>query len=202
MPQERGHLVIQAHRAGAVGEITEFLADLEGAYDALYRLDMALKDALRFARVVPIEFLCGFRFLLESQNGQQGWAIPPAERLMLDRVRIESPGLWEFIGSLNPLQQLREYLNDRHKRRQDREFREAAEKERLALENELIRQQILEKGNNVVRERIAIFRNLGYSNDDIDRFLWATVGVPLSRLGRHQDTGLIGSSDSSGRGAA
>lgn len=52
-------------------------------------------------------------------------AVVPEHRLVVKRVRIESPGLWEFAASLNPLQQIREYLNDRHQRRQDREFREA-----------------------------------------------------------------------------
>jgi hypothetical protein len=54
-------------------------------------------------------------------------AVPPYARLVLEHVRIESPGFWEFVASLNPLQQIREYLNDRHRRRQDGEFRDASE---------------------------------------------------------------------------
>lgn len=49
----------------------------------------------------------------------------PEHRLVIKSIRIESPGFWEVFASLNPLQQIREYLNDRHKRKQDREFREA-----------------------------------------------------------------------------
>jgi hypothetical protein len=201
MAEELGRLVIHANRGGTIGEITTFLSDLEAAYDALYRLDTAGRGLRRYSRIVPLEFLSELGYALIPLN-QQTLAIPPGDRLILDRVRIESPGFWEFLGSLNPLQQLREYLNDRHKRRQDREFREAAEKERLMLENELIRGQIYEKENSVIRERIAIFRELGYSNQDLDRFIWGTVGGPLSRLGRHQDTNLIGGSDDASRDAA
>src|SRR5690606_29760866 len=82
--------------------------------------------------------------------------IPPQDRLVLNRVRIESPGFWEFLGSLNPLLHIREYLNDRHRRRQDQEYREASEKKRLELENELLQAQIEREFNTVLKERIEI----------------------------------------------
>lgn len=121
--------------------------------------------------------------------------IPPQARLVLEHIRIESPGFWEFVASLNPLQQIREYLNDRHRRRQDRDFREAAERERLALENELIRRQIAEKDNSILRERIAILREIGYTDEEIDRLIWSSIGGPMARLGRHQDKRLIGGAE-------
>jgi hypothetical protein len=95
------------------------------------------------------------------------------------------------LGSLNPLQQIREYLNDRHKRRQDKEFREAAESEKLRLENELIQRQIWEKENAVLRDRILVLKEVGYSEQEIRQLIWAQVGKPLAVLGRHQDSGLI-----------
>jgi hypothetical protein len=116
--------------------------------------------------------------------------ILPEDRLVVTRVRIESPGFWEVVASLNPLQQIREYLNDRHKRRQDKEFREAAEREKLLLENELIQRQIWERENPVLAERIKLLREIGFSDDEIRQLVWAKVGVPLAQLGRHQDTGL------------
>jgi len=41
----------------------------------------------------------------------------PSERLFFSKVNIQSPGFWEVMGSLNPLQQIREYLKDRHERK-------------------------------------------------------------------------------------
>src|SRR5206468_3287516 len=58
-------------------------------------------------------------------------SILPDDRLTIRKIQVASPGFWEFFGSLNPLQQIREYLNDRHKRRQDREYREKSEAEKL-----------------------------------------------------------------------
>jgi hypothetical protein len=118
-------------------------------------------------------------------------SVIPGQRLVVTRIQIESPGFWEVLGSLNPLQQIREYLNDRHKRRQDKEFREAAESEKLRLENELIQRQIWEKENAVLRDRILVLKEVGYSEQEIRQLIWAQVGKPLAVLGRHQDSGLI-----------
>src|SRR4051794_35010663 len=63
--------------------------------------------------------------------------VPAARRLRVARVVMRSPGFWEFLGALNPLQQLREYLNDRHERSKDRGYRNDNERERLAVELKL-----------------------------------------------------------------
>ena len=192
MLEDQGIITLTAERGGTVEEVTSFLSDLETAYIALYWMDKISHHLPKF----PLDYL-HFLYFPFAPLGVPGQArlvtedVPPRDRLVMTRVRIESPGFWEFLGALNPLQQIREYLNDRHKRRQDREFREAAEKERLELENELLRRQIYETENAALRERIEILRKLGYSDEDIDRMIWSSVGVPLSRLGKHQDTGLI-----------
>lgn len=95
----------------------------------------------------------------------------PEYRLELRRVSIQSPGFWEFVGALNPLQQLREYLKDRHERRKDREYRERAEKDKLRLDNELLQRQILEKENSLLHEQIAIMRELGFSDAELRQFI-------------------------------
>jgi len=196
VPEETGRLRIVAERGGTIAEISAFLSDLENAYLALYTLYTFDKLWRRFLPEIWLGL--GYPF---QPFGQAGFvplgadALPPNARLTLERVRIESPGFWEFLASLNPLQQIREYLNDRHRRRQDREFREASEKERLELENELIRRQIAERDNAILRERIAILREAGCSDADIDRLIWVSLGAPLSRLGRHQDTRLIGGAE-------
>ncbi|HWO41652.1 MAG TPA: hypothetical protein VNO43_07615 [Candidatus Eisenbacteria bacterium] len=44
------------------------------------------------------------------------------DRLSLKAARFESPGWWEFLGKRNPLEVLRQYLNDRHKQKEDRQI--------------------------------------------------------------------------------
>ncbi len=115
MAEETGKLVIVAERGGSVAEISAFLSDLENAYLALYTLDLLLLPAGRWPLPYPFPPFSSPQFVPLTTD-----ALPPNARLTLERVRIESPGIWEFLGSLNPLQQIREYLKDRHSRRQDR----------------------------------------------------------------------------------
>ena len=199
MSEETGRLVIAAERGGSITEISAFLSDLENAYLALYIFNR-LSRPRRLRRHIPLKMWLdlGYPFRPFDQAGFVPLGVdslPPNARLTLERVRIESPGFWEFCASLNPLQQIREYLNDRHRRRQDREFREPLEKERLELENECLRLQIKKMNIDYLREYHQLLHELGYSEDDIHHEYWATIGNPLSRLGRHQDTRLIGGAE-------
>jgi len=137
-----GTLRLFTDRAGTVAEISQFLVDLETAYLALYDLDSAW--ASKLARRDRRFFMePGFTSLILGGLGIGALTpdtVLPEDRLFVKSVRIESPGFWEVAASFNPLQQIREYLNDRHKRRQDKEFREGAEREKLLLENELVQQ--------------------------------------------------------------
>lgn len=175
-----GTLKVYAERAGTIGETTALLSDLETAYVSLFQLEAALR--LRQKGTVA-EFV--------ETGTPHPASLLPEYRLVISRVRIESPGFWEFIGSLNPLQQIREYLNDRHRRRQDREYREPAEAVRLRLENELVQHTIWEKENAVLKGRIEILRGAGYTDREIRQLIWAHCGVHFARLGLHQDSGII-----------
>ncbi|ACL23611.1 hypothetical protein [Chloroflexus aggregans] len=202
-----GTLRIFTKRAGTVSEIVGLLQDIETAYNRTFLFFSFVDffgDRERFFRWRHFwrewrEFGFPPPFWMSYAGFPQIGvleAILPEYKLEVKRIQIESPGFWEFVGALNPLQQIREYLNDRHKRRQDREYREQAERERLQLENELIRRQIWEKENSVFRERINILRERGFPNDEIRRLIWAYVSQPLIALGKHQDVGLIENADS------
>lgn len=190
-------LKLRALRGGTVTEITAFLADMEGAYNALYSFNLTVAHwyhgRRRWRRFIdPDDFFS----LLSIEAGIAPYPnyaeyVLPEYRLDLARVSIQSPGFWEFVGSLNPLQQLREYLKDRHERRKDFEYREPAEKEKLRLENELLQRVILEKETSTLRDELAIMREVGFDDSEIKQFIWSRLGPPLSRLGRHQDTKLI-----------
>ena len=189
----QGSLTVHADRVGLVSETTGFLTDLDNAYTALLQLEGVVRTFKVRSRMLPREFWldCGPFAQFAEIRQPDPESIIPEFRLHLNRVRIESPGFWEFLGSLNPLQQIREYLNDRHRRRQDRDFRETAEAERLQLENELVQRSIWEKDNAVLRDRIAVLRELGYSDAEIRQLIWSVAGKPLARLGTHQDSQMI-----------
>ncbi|MDE0520607.1 MAG: hypothetical protein OXH79_01460 [Boseongicola sp.] len=175
------------------------MSDLQNAYVALYALNR-MSGLRRHRHPMHFEMLldAGFPQFGFWQSGLPSFAadsLPPNARLTLEKVRIESPGFWEFLASSNPLLQLREYLNDRHERRKDREFREASERERLQLENEMIRQRLEKMGTANLRDQIELLRSIGFEENEIRDMIWMNAGAPLSRLGRHQDSGLIGGAE-------
>jgi hypothetical protein len=191
-----GTLRILTERAGTIAEISRFLADLEKAYLALYDFERAWSFKSWRSNIMYLK--SGFPYPILGGQGLAALTpetVLPEDRLIVTSVRIESPGFWEVVASLNPLQQIREYLNDRHKRRQDKDFRDAAERDRLLLENELIQRQVWEKENSILGERIKLLRDLGLSDQEIRQLVWAQVGEPLAQLGRHQDSRLIGGAE-------
>jgi hypothetical protein len=195
MPNEQGSLRIYSGRSGTVAEVTSYLQDLESAYDKIYLFYQMMgifnreSPSFRSWGLYWHEF-SAFPFPLLSLEASPEYILPD-DKLIIGRIQIESPGFWEFLGSLNPLQQIREYLNDRHRRRQDREYREQLERNRLALENELIQRQVWEMENSILHDRITVMREMGFSDEEIRSLVWVNVGRPLIVLAKHQDTGLI-----------
>jgi hypothetical protein len=110
--------------------------------------------------------------------------ILPSDRLIISKVNIQSPGFWEVLGSLNPLQQIREYIKDRHERKKDNKYKSRQEEELAELE-------ITEHRDRIINQRIETLRGLGYSDAEIRQFVTAMVIQPLNRLGGHQDNGQI-----------
>lgn len=110
--------------------------------------------------------------------------ILPHNRLQLTRVNVQSPGFWEFLGSLNPLQQLREYLKDRHERQKDTNYRNRQEEEKGDLDNIL-------KKEGIINQRIDMLHKLGYNETEIRQFVFPMIVQPLNLVGRQQDNGLI-----------
>ena len=193
-----GRLTVSANRMGMISEISAFLLEFEAAYTSLLYLESWLQSitpSRRWKRYGPPDFYWPgimWNVAAEVPNGiPDPSTVPPDLRVLIGNVRIESPGSWEFLGALNPLLQIREYLNDRHGRRQDRAFREAAEIEKLKLENELLQRAVWEKDNAVLRERVSVLREIGYTDEEIRQLVWSVVGRPIAALGKYQDTGVI-----------
>ena len=135
MATERGRVKFQVARGGSAREIRNFLRDLERAYTSFTRMELLNQSHRRGeAYVFELEYLG----LLPPIKGMRRIRLQPEYWLEVTAVSFASPGFWEFLGSLNPLRELSEFRKDRHERRKDREWREATEKEKAQLENELL----------------------------------------------------------------
>lgn len=181
-------LRLKAERAGEVAEIIAFLSAVEGVYNNLIAFELAVGDAKeRYGETVNERYWGRSR----GKTARTVRAIKdpssvvlPEERIRIHRVSVRSPGFWEFAGSLNPLEVLRKYAADRHERMKDESYRNAAEAERLRLENEKLK-------TDVVRDQIKLLRDLGIPEDRIVALLNRHLVAPLSDLDRFQDQGLF-----------
>jgi len=184
-------------RGASVTEFGRFLTDLENAYLALYALP-SRHDLRRPRRRFLIDYLdLDLLDLLDLwPMGHQvpaGELVYPDDQLAISRISIQSPGWVELIGSLNPLQQLREYLKDRHERAKDKEWRSAAERDKAHLELEILRAQAERERVGTISDFYELLERMELTPEERQRILWDRLGGPMMRLGQHQDTGLLGS---------
>lgn len=199
MPQEKGKLRVHGQGEVEVELITEYLGDLKHAYDSVLVFESVIAGLIRASREIPfpwhplgmhIGWPLGPRRAVRYVRDWPPTAeeisslVPHSEQLVLFAVQLSSPGFWEFLGKLNPLEVIRQYLNDRHERRKDREYRESAERRRLTLEN-------LSLENRVLSERMRLAKELGASDQDLAPLLNELVYKPLTALDHHQDKGVI-----------
>lgn len=177
----------ESDRLGTVADIRAYLEAVEQAYNGLYAFELIVSEAkMRAADREPTSWRSsGRRPRLAVRRISRAEAVVlPEDRLQLRAVSFQSPGFWEFLGALNPLETLRKYLQDRHERRRDRTYREPLEAERMALENEKLK-------TAVVKEQVELLRSLGVPEEKIREALTRHVVLPLERLDRHQDSGLV-----------
>jgi len=199
MPEEDNISVLRVHGHGEVevALVVSFLNDLENAYNSIayfetlsarLERDFRYLDEYRLfidrrARMFGLNSFLDYNE--ENTNfNKEAIAASNTEPLVLERVKLTSPGYWDFIGKLNPLEVLRQYLNDRHERRKDKNYKEDAEARKLALQN-LIRE------NEAISGRIKICREMGATDADLAPTLKALVAQPLSKLNRYQDLSVI-----------
>ena len=104
--------------------------------------------------------------------------------LELSAVRFTSPGFWEFMGGMFPLETIRKYLNDRHERKRDSEWRDDAARRRAELENDILE-------NDVMKGRIDMLKELGITDEEILVIVRQLVAAPLRNLGTLQDRNLL-----------
>lgn len=104
--------------------------------------------------------------------------------LSIDKVVFKSPGFWEFIGKLNPLETIRQLMIDMHEREKDLNYRNEMDKQKLEIENKLLETKL-------IKERIEILKEAGISQEVIQEFLLENVINPLYKA-NGIDTNSIG----------
>lgn len=168
----------------AVGEIPATYAALvlhriEDAYVGLSILDeltrlstQQLKAALRHLEIEA------FHSVLIPED----LAVFPS--LQLKGVVLQSPGFWEFLGKLNPLEVIRLYLNDRHARQKDTQYRNRIEEQKGILENGLLKVKLLS-------DFVDLARRAGLAEAEIAGLLRDNAHLPLMRLNALQDQQVI-----------
>jgi hypothetical protein len=118
-----------------------------------------------------------------------------SERLRLYSAKFNSPGFWEFLGKLNPLEIIRLLLNDEHERKKDRSYRSYQEKRRLSYENDLREIEVHSKSLDIVGKQIELMRSAGASEDEIQNVMRQTFYRPLKAVSRHLDSEQISDSE-------
>lgn len=189
--KEQSELRIIAKRGGSIREITSFLEDLEDAYNVLYNFTMMPS----FIRHPKYFFRFYEDFGVNPFNSLNEQMTPPEDLLIVSRVSINSPGFWGVLGAINPLKQLREYLNERHERQKDRKWRNAGQKEKQVMENQILEQKFIKGDNEIIQQQLELLKQAGVHPDEIKKFVWNRIGEQMSGLGKHQDNGLIGGAD-------
>jgi hypothetical protein len=193
MPAQRGLLRLHVSVAGTVQQVIATLAAIEDAYLQIYAANLLLdklSDAYSGKRhkfppflefgIYPWPLESGFPFSTQQIRER---LLLAEDELLISSVEISSPGFWEFLGTLNPLDQLRKYLCDRHERNKDKEYRNKTEATKLKLENELLAVEVFS-------ERVEALKRAGFDGNEIRRLLLPAANA-LNNVAEIQDAGLI-----------
>ncbi|MBD2731169.1 hypothetical protein H6G96_33850 [Nostoc sp. FACHB-892] len=182
-------LRITGNSGALVEDVSKYLKVLDHAYNSAYVFDSIVKQAEelnnRYDRKLPIPLRNLLWLNWWNPSEEKIASLVPLEcRLKLQKVNINSPGFWEFLGALNPLLFVREYLKDNHERKKDRKYREEDEEEIGNLQVEL-------KRIEVIKQKSELLKDLGASAEDIAILRHELLGKTFTKLGNFQDTNLI-----------
>jgi hypothetical protein len=190
MPSEMTRLRLNSHGGIAVEDARDILLSFEQAYNSISRFDSFVAAVQQIDQYIPLprqnKLVSLFGYELLGYPGSQYFIDPffDAVPLELSAVQLASPGFWEFVGALSPLETIRDYVNDRHERIKDKEWRDDILHRKAEHENTILE-------NQAVRERIDILRSLGYTDDEIRSLTSQQIVLPLRGLGKLQDRHLI-----------
>jgi hypothetical protein len=183
---KEAHIRVYTDRLGDIREIIRNLQVFEHAYNHLYALELIFDDAKRRYSELDEDGYSGRQKTVKTiiSIRKPAEVVLPEDRLQISSVVIQSPGFWEFLGNINPLEVLRKYLCDRHERKKDQSYRSRQEEERGDLENERLRIQVVE-------EKVRVLKEIGVPEEKIRRALFEHVISPLGALDGFQDKGFV-----------
>jgi hypothetical protein len=104
----------------------------------------------------------------------------PNDDLFLEGIHLASEGWMDVIGKWDPLQTIKDYFLILRDWKQ--------EQHKSYLQNQLLE-------NQVIRERIAILKEAGFSETEIRDFVNDHIRVPLNELRSYQEKGLVTGAD-------
>lgn len=184
-----GYLHIRAAGGCSSHDLRRLLEAFEDAYETAARVELRAS-----AVTAQLEWLSRYgppspRYWpgLPVFGGNDVDVASAPEPLIVNRVVLEPPGFWGFLGAINSLEVVRRYLNDRHERRKDRDYRSQAERERLAIENALASLEVVRRIASLERE----FGRELYSSEAWRRGWIGELRQPLGRLAEFSDRGII-----------
>jgi hypothetical protein len=184
--QQDGRLRVNSESGWPVGDCIEFLAAIRRAYNSLVVLASILDSYNSYGYPTHSGGRARLGLFGDPLINQTFVELPfsedfisslmlPQEKLLIRRVQLSSPGFWEFVGLLNPLEVIRKFIDDCHQRRQDREYREQSERRRLEIQNDILETQML-------RERIQTARELGIPDYQMTQLLNRLVYEPMGQV--------------------
>jgi hypothetical protein len=171
------------------------MRDLLAALDAAHSGLIAFERSIHSAAVIRLLQPSADAGLLYPPDAKLGWVafadsiVQEDERLVVATVELASPGIWAFLGGLNPLQTIREYLDDRHRHRLE-DSREPEELRSKRIQNDAGEIKVL-------RDKLRLAKELGAPEEITALLLRRLVGQPLEAIGEMQDRGLINGSEAS-----
>jgi hypothetical protein len=195
-----GYLRIDGEGGISVRDMREILAALEDSYEAIASIELLIAERISRMQALyrwsrrwgpPEMFMPLAGAFLPPQISDVQRPAAAEVPLVVSRVVLQSPGFWELMGTLNPLEVTRRYLNDRHERRKDDAYRSRAEADRLALDNAVRELDVLERYLQLRRE---YGEDLPLGPDTLPQIVASSVRPALERLAEFDDRGLISGS--------
>lgn len=193
--QNQGTILrISGNVEAPIESIYEYLRELEVAYNSAYVLTNIIDETREISVLeerqkpqIPLKSLLWMNWWSPNEDKVKS-LVPKSDRLKSYRAEFHSPGFWDFLGKLNPLETIREYLNDRHERQKDQNYRNKAEQDRLELENFAARVKLYKETHDVLVDR-------GVKEHDINILRDQLLIEPLKKLDKYQDQKIITTAD-------